>query len=255
MFRQLLPIFCFLAVGITLPTQGVESTPAKGAGAASFSDPTLAALQLKIRNVYDQASLARQNLPFEVFQKAMVGYLNLKSLGQLSQKPYLTIVDFSKSSREKRLWVVDLEKKSVLYHTLVAHGRNTGDEYARHFSNTSESYMSSLGFYVTAESYIGKHGLSLKLHGKDEKYNSNALSRAVVIHGADYVSENFIKQHGRLGRSFGCPALPADLNDKIVNLIKEGTCLYLHYPSKDYSSKYLDTRQAIRELLEEKLEI
>jgi hypothetical protein len=129
------------------------------------------------------------------------------------------------------MWVIDLEKNIVLFQTLVAHGRNTGEEYAKEFSNQAESFKSSIGFYATGEIYKGKHGLSLKLDGLEKGLNDNARKRAVVIHGADYVSESFIKQNKRLGRSQGCPAVPVEMNEKIINAIKDKSCLFLYHPS------------------------
>lgn len=141
------------------------------------------------------------------------------------------MVDFSLSSKENRLWVIDLNKNTILFQSLVAHGRNSGNEFADEFSNKPESHQSSLGLYLTGETYIGKHGYSLRLDGQEKGINSNARDRAIVIHGADYVSENFIKQHGRLGRSFGCPSLPNEVSKEIIDAIKDKSCLFVYYPS------------------------
>ena len=167
---------------------------------------------------------------FESFDMALEGFNYLKDKG-LIQKNILTIVDFSLSSNAKRLWVIDLEQNKVLFQTLVAHGRNTGEEFAKVFSNQAESFKSSVGFYATAEIYNGKHGLSLKLDGLQKGLNDKARERAVVMHGADYVSETFIKQHSRLGRSQGCPAVPVEMNQKIINVIKDKSCLFIYHPS------------------------
>jgi hypothetical protein len=131
----------------------------------------------------------------------------------------------------KRMWVIDLEKNTILFQTLVAHGRNTGEEFAKEFSNRAESYQSSIGFYATAEIYNGKHGKSLKLDGLEKGLNDKARERAVVVHGADYVSESFIKQNKRLGRSQGCPAVPVELNSKIIDVIKDKSCLFIYHPT------------------------
>jgi hypothetical protein len=127
-----------------------------------------------------------------------------------------------------------------LFNTLVAHGQGSGMDMAEKFSNTPNSNQSSLGFYVANETYTGKHGMSLRLDGMDEGYNTNARSRAVVVHGADYVSQSFVNQHGRLGRSWGCPALPRELTSAIINTIKGKTLLYIEGPSDTYSSSHLD---------------
>src|SRR5690606_35677015 len=123
----------------------------------------------------------------------------------------------------------------------VAHGKNSGVKYAEKFSNTPQSLQSSLGFYLTAESYYGKHGLSLRMDGQEMRSNSNARKRAVVLHPADYASPKFVERQGRLGRSFGCPAIPPKDHKSIVNLIKGGNCLFIYYPDKNYlsQSKYI----------------
>ncbi|RZM11499.1 MAG: murein L,D-transpeptidase catalytic domain family protein, partial [Pedobacter sp.] len=146
----------------------------------------------------------------------------------------LTLIDFSKSSNTKRLWIIDMATKTVLYNSLVSHGRNSGDEFATSFSNEGSSFKSSLGFYATGEIYQGKHGSSLRLDGLEKGINNNARSRGVVIHAADYVCDNFIKQHRRLGRSQGCPALPNNLTKEIITLIKDKSCLFIYHPSGSY---------------------
>ncbi|RFP67114.1 hypothetical protein D0N36_00280 [Hymenobacter lapidiphilus] len=203
----------------------------------------------KVHNLYRDLQVEQQGLTFEVFEKAMTGYLNLEKTDKLSDKKLLTVVDFSLPSTEKRLWVLDLENKQVKFHTLVAHGRNSGENMATTFSNENESNKSSLGFYVTEGEYVGKHGRSLKLAGVDEGYNTNALMRSVVMHGADYVSEEFIRQNGRLGRSLGCPALPMDQKDAIIESIGGQTAMFINGPDTRYSSKYLNQDVAMSTML------
>jgi hypothetical protein len=171
---------------------------------------------------------------FDIFQRAFAGYLALQQSGKLSSKKILTIMDFRKSANEKRMWIIDLEKRKVLFHSLAAHGRNTGNLFAKKFSNTPNSNQSSLGFYVTGQKYIGKHGISLKLHGVEKGINDLAEARAIVMHGANYVSESYIKKYGRLGRSFGCPAVPMGLHKEIIPLLAGGTCLFIFYPDAQY---------------------
>ncbi|WP_162127180.1 murein L,D-transpeptidase catalytic domain family protein [Flavobacterium phycosphaerae] len=186
--------------------------------------------------VYDRLnanSFAMPNL--ESFSEALEGFYALKNKG-IIQKDILTLIDFSKSANTKRLWVIDLKTNTILFNTLVAHGRNTGEEYAQAFSNAAESFKSSLGFYATGEIYNGKHGLSLKLDGLEKGINDNARERAVVVHGADYVSESFIKGNKRLGRSQGCPAIPVEMNEKIINVIKDKSCLFIFHPSRNINS-------------------
>lgn len=191
--------------------------------------------------VYDNLNSNNYTLPnLESFTEALRGFYLLKEKGLIT-KDVLTLIDFSLSSNEKRLWVIDLNTNTVLFHSLVAHGRNTGEEFATSFSNSPESYKSSLGFYATAEVYNGKHGKSLKLDGLERGINSNARERAVVIHGADYVSNSFIQNNRRLGRSLGCPAIPLELTDQIIETIKDKSCLFVYFPSNTYkvASKYL----------------
>jgi hypothetical protein len=173
-----------------------------------------------------------ENVPsLESFRIAYEGYENLKNQNKLENN-ILTIIDFSLSSNKKRLWVIDMESNVVLFHSLVAHGMNSGEEFATNFSNKSESHKSSLGFYLTGEIYQGKHGSSLKLDGIEKGINDNARERAIVIHGADYVSENFIKNNGRLGRSQGCPALPINITNNVISKIKNKSVLFIYHPSK-----------------------
>ena len=188
------------------------------------------AKNVSIYNQLDSNSFVMPN--FDCFNLALNGFHKLKEKG-LIQKNILTLVDFSLSSNTKRLWVIDLEKNIILFQTLVAHGRNTGEEFANEFSNQAESFKSSIGFYATGEIYNGKHGLSLKLDGLEKGLNDKARERQVVVHGADYVSESFIRQNKRLGRSQGCPALPVEMNEKIINVIKDKSCLFIYHPSKN----------------------
>jgi len=187
-----------------------------------------------IEEVYNKLHSANYNLPkLESFKKALEGFYKLKTQGVVS-KNIITLIDFSLSANTKRLWVIDLDTDTILCNSLVAHGRNTGDEYANSFSNAPESYKSSLGFYVTGEVYNGKHGKSLKLDGLEKGINDNARERAVVVHGADYVSDSFIRNNKRLGRSLGCPAVPLEITDELIRTIKDKSCLFIYYPSGSY---------------------
>ncbi len=172
----------------------------------------------------------------EAFNIALKGYYQLVSNDELLNKKYLTIVDMSLSSNTERFYVIDMETQQLVYKSLVAHGRNTGEEFAYNFSNKQSSYQTSLGFYTTAETYDGKRGFSMKLDGL-EYSNCNARDRGIIIHGADYVSHKFIEENGRLGRSLGCPSLPMDSFVEVVEMLKEGSCLFVYYPQKYYLSK------------------
>jgi hypothetical protein len=194
-----------------------------------------------LQNLYTKANLAAAGLDQMVFNKAVTGYYNLKNAGKLSsKKSIISIADMNMSSKTKRLWVIDLDKMEVLLNTWVAHGKNTGDDIATKFSNVNSSYQSSLGFYVTGEVYVGKHGRSLKLDGMDQGYNDNARERAIVIHGASYVGQGTIDALGRLGRSQGCPAVAPELSDKVINTIEGKTVLFINGADQKYTSKYLD---------------
>jgi hypothetical protein len=173
----------------------------------------------------------------EVLAYGIKGYFKLKSEGNISEGKPLTVIDFTLPSSEKRMWIIDMSDGEILHHGYVSHGRNSGDLMAQKFSNISSSYMSSLGFYFTAETYQGKHGYSLRLDGLEKGFNDKARERAIVIHGADYANENFIKQTGRLGRSLGCPALPQEIAGDIINLIKENSLLFIYGKDDDYLTK------------------
>lgn len=152
----------------------------------------------------------------------------------LVRKPYLTVIDYSQPSSKQRMWIFDLKREKLLMNTYVAHGQNSGMDYARHFSNTPSSKASSLGAYVTKNTYYGSNGLSLNLQGLEHGYNDNALSRRVVVHGAWYVEPSFIKQTGRAGRSWGCPAVAKSIASSLIRTIQGGTVVYAYYPDFVY---------------------
>jgi len=187
---------------------------------------------------YETIDFTGYNKPSkQAYITAINGFLKLKKSGQI-KKDILTIIDFSLSSNEKRLWIIDFNKDQVIYNNYVAHGRNSGNEFAKVFSNKPQSYMSSLGFYVTGNTYHGKHGLSLRLKGMEKGINDNALKRAIVMHSADYVSPNFIKKYGRLGRSYGCPSIPNEKDyPKVIQTLAEGSCLFIYHHREDYLLK------------------
>ena len=185
--------------------------------------------------IYKELQFTDEKLNFEVFEKAFLGFQNLKKSGKLQPTAnLLSVCDFSLSSNRKRLWVIDLDEKKILFNSLVAHGKGTGEEFAMSFSNTMDSHQSSLGFYITEQTYNGDNGSSMRLFGMDKGYNDAALERCIVMHGANYVSEDFIRAEKRLGRSWGCPAVPRDLAQPIINTIKNGTCLFVYYPDQNY---------------------
>ena len=161
--------------------------------------------------------------------------------GSVQAPATLTVIDYSKPSTEKRLWVFDMRTRAVLYEELVAHGSGTGDAMATSFSNEPETHKSSLGLFVTEGTYVGKNGYSLRLNGLDEGFNDRARERAIVMHGAPYVSEAFAQAQGRLGRSWGCPALREAVARQVIDLVKGGNLVFAYYPDAQWlkTSQYL----------------
>lgn len=185
-------------------------------------------------SVYNDTRLDQYGLSEEAFRYAWKGYEYLLEHNRITRCHYLTICDFSQSSSKKRLYIIDVENHKLVTHTYVAHGRNSGAEYATRFSNAPESLQSSLGFFITANTYTGKHGLSLRLNGVEPGYNDKALMRTIVIHGANYVNEARAKTGDFMGRSWGCPAVPEKEANSIITTIKNGTCLFIYHPGKNY---------------------
>ncbi|MBK7131664.1 MAG: murein L,D-transpeptidase catalytic domain family protein [Bacteroidales bacterium] len=171
-------------------------------------------------------------VPPDVFSSAIIGYRKIENN---KKKNILTIIDYSKPSDKDRFFVIDLDTKKLLFKCLVAHGKNSGEYIATSFSNQSGSLKSSLGFFLTAETYYGDNGYSLRLDGLEKGINDSARMRDIVIHGAGYVSQNFIAENGRLGRSWGCPALPLGLTKEIIDCISEGSCLFIYAADSLYS--------------------
>ena len=189
-------------------------------------------------------------LDFEPFRYAMIGYYTLRQEERLNDKEILSIIDFTKSSCLKRFYTVDLKELDFIYYSLVSHGRNTGEDMATKFSNECSSNSSSLGFYITGGTYMGRNGYSMRLVGDEKGWNDNMMRRAVVMHEASYVSEDFVKKYGRLGRSYGCPALPQGLSEKVINTIKNKSVIFAYYNDDNYlkASRYLDLDQLVEKM-------
>ena len=195
-------------------------------------------LEIAACDVYSKFKFNKwNNLRYDIFLKAYKGYLVMKSEGMISNSRYLTVMDFELSANQRRMWILDLQKYKLVIHELVSHGRNSGEEYARSFSNQPESFKSSLGFYVTGDNYMGKNDYSMRLHGVEEGFNDNAFERGIVMHAAEYVCAKFIGCHQRLGRSQGCPAVSPKINKWVINTIEGGSCLFIYYPDKQYLKK------------------
>lgn len=216
--------------------------------ATANQPPQFDTFRQAVLDQYHKIGLDRYLLDTAVFTTAYTGYLNLQADGK-TNRPILTIVDFNLPSTEYRMWIVDLDQDSLLLHTWSAHGEGSGREMATTFSNTPGSLQTSLGFYLTAEEYIGKNGRSLRIDGLDEGFNTNARRRYVVMHGADYVSQDTINALGYLGNSEGCPAVSHAVNHQVIDWVKGGSVLFITGPSADYRSVWLDRKKAERFLL------
>lgn len=188
-------------------------------------------------STYERMNLSSLGLSHQAFDYALCGLDKLRQTGRVISDRIISIVDFSKPSSEKRLFVIDLYDNRVLFHTYVAHGQGSGKEFARRFSNKPESYQSSLGFYVTSDTYQGSNGYSMKLEGLEKGINDKAADRAIVMHGAPYVDEALIRSQGYIGRSWGCPAVPEKLTRPIIETIKNGTMLFIYAPQDQYMKR------------------
>lgn len=188
----------------------------------------------KAVSIYQAAQLSLAGLSKEAFLVAWKGFEYLQEHNEITNKQYLTICDFSQPSCKKRLYIIDVEQEELIINTYVAHGRNSGNEVASRFSNRASSLQSSLGFYITGNTYTGKHGLSLRVEGVDPGFNDHAMERAIVIHGAAYIGDPRAKSGVMMGRSWGCPAVPANEVADIISTIKNGTCLFIYHPQKEY---------------------
>lgn len=221
---------------VLLVSLGFRGVPASERVAVEQSSDSL---QLISQRLYAQPEMAAEQLSYPVFEKALRGFFSLQTAGSIAN-PLLSIIDFSLPSSQERLWVFDLKNRRLLHSSLVAHGRNSGELFAENFSNKASSFQSSLGFYVTGDTYIGKHGLSLYLDGQEAGVNENARERYIVMHGAEYVSQEFVAQHGRLGRSLGCPAIPIADHERLINLLAGKSCLYIYHPQHQASKRLQD---------------
>ena len=187
-------------------------------------------------SMYKEMNLDSAGLNKEAFEYAYIGYARLRKRHLLHKATILSVCDFSQPSSEQRMYVIDIYNKKLLYRTFVAHGINSGNEYANSFSNRRNSWKSSLGFYITKQAYHGDNGLSLRIQGMDRGFNDMANHRNIVIHGAPYVSSRILKKYGVMGTTFGCPAIPEDMSSQIIPVIKKGSCFFIYYPSPRYLS-------------------
>ncbi len=240
MRKYVLGISGILSAAFCLTTMSLKPSTSKEGKSATRVLSKDSVYNKYVGDLYQSAHLKAAGLSLPVFEKALTGYYNLKSNGHLSQKDILTIADFDQSSTKKRLYIINLSTKKMLLNTWVAHGQRTGLDEAVKFSNVTDSFASSLGFYVTGEIYRGIHGRSLRLDGMDNGFNDNARSRSIVVHGANYVGEGTINALGRLGRSQGCPAVAPEVAEILINTISDKTVLFINKSIKNYTSKYLN---------------
>jgi L,D-transpeptidase catalytic domain len=217
-----------------IPSGQTNSSKTAVAVSSSFINPTTADVSSAL---YNNINLQQYGLSEEAFSYAYKGYQYLLAKKWISRSDYLTICDFSQPSRQKRLYLIDIANSKLVLNTYVAHGRKSGGEYATRFSNKPSSMQSSLGFYITQNTYTGEHGLSLKINGIDAGFNDKASRRHIVIHGASYIDENWLQHSSCMGRSYGCPAVPQNEIITIINTIKNGTCLFIYHPNRNYLLK------------------
>ncbi|HEV8287140.1 MAG TPA: murein L,D-transpeptidase catalytic domain family protein [Chitinophagaceae bacterium] len=227
-------LFAILASVIVVFAAAKKSSAKKKVNIISSSHITVAKKADNASVLFSELHLSEAGLNQSIFNSAVHGMQKLEDKGMIKDDNIITIVDFSQPSNKKRLYVVDLENKQVLFNTLVAHGKNTGALWAKSFSNKASSFKSSPGFYVTEDTYTGDNGYSLRLNGVEKNINDNALNRAIVMHGAPYVDQSAINSLGFLGRSWGCPAVPVAQHKAIINTIKGGTCLFIYSPDRNY---------------------
>jgi hypothetical protein len=198
---------------------GFGFVPAKAQPAPAVSQEQLSALRKQAPRI-----------PSQALQIALAALEHLKAAGAHVRTDVLMVIDYSKPSRERRLWVFDLPHAKLLFEEFVAHGRNSGDTRAVHFSNEPGSLMTALGLFLTADTYIGKHGLSLRLQGLERGINDNTMDRAIVIHAAEYVNEKLSRRTGRIGRSWGCPAVRPEISRRLIETVRGGALLLAYYP-------------------------
>ena len=216
-----------LPIALAKSATGSRFIPDASDSVRKVSSKTLASA----RSVYDSLRLDVAGLSRQAYDYALRGFDKLLAQGKLLNDSILTIADFSQPSRNKRLYIIDLKNQKVLFNTWVAHGKNSGLDRTVSYSNQHSSLQSSPGFYITRGTYFGSNGYSLRLDGMERGINDNAMERAIVMHGADYVSQSFINARGFIGRSWGCPAVSQREAAPIINTLKGGSCLFIYSPS------------------------
>lgn len=228
----------FLTSMITINSRGpVSKATENGQGSNIAIAGNVLTIDYWVDSLYNSMQLDGKGLSRSVFFAACKGYQFMLSQQSLIKDGILTICDFSQRSNQKRLYVLDLNEGKVLFNTYVSHGRNSGNDYASRFSNSNESHKTCLGFMRTAETYVGGNGYSMRLDGMENGFNSNARQRAIVMHGSNYVNAQRASNGTMMGRSYGCPAVPAAEARSIINTIKGGSCFFNYYPDKLYTQR------------------
>lgn len=239
-FKIILPLLLLVVIGFIFAAPASDFIYTKKSDTAiPVNDSASADTRESVNRysyLYEQMNLDSMGLSQEAFNYGLQGYTDMIAEGAVKNDQILTIVDFSLPSSKKRLFVIDVATGKLLFNTFVSHGRNSGKEMATEFSNDLNSFKSSLGFYVTGNTYSGEHGFSLRLEGQEAGINDNAYNRSIVMHAANYVNEKVIKAKGFIGRSLGCPAVPPSLHKAIINTIKDGSCLFMYSPDTYYIS-------------------
>lgn len=231
--RRIALLSCIFFCAFTAKTD-INTDPKKLPALLSENFASPAALHL-VDSLYSNIHLDEAGLNKQAFLNAYKGYEYLLLNNKLSNKDVLTICDYSQPSNQKRLYVIDLKNNTILYHTFVAHGHNSGADIASSFSNANSSNKSSLGFLVTAETYMGHNGYSMRFDGMERGINDNVRIRDVVMHGSKYVCAERANNGALMGRSWGCPAVPSTESTEIINTIKDGSCFYIYSPNAYYT--------------------
>jgi L,D-transpeptidase catalytic domain len=215
----------------------IEGEEGASSESGNFSESRNAEVKMVISEavmIYADMSLENTGLDEKAFEYAWRGYHNLLKKNMIRKKSVLSICDFSQSSCSKRMYVIDVRHRKLLYRTYVAHGQMSGEEYASSFSNEPDSYKSSLGFYITKRTYYGRNGLSLRIDGVDTGYNDMAGKRNIVLHGSSYTTDKYLANYGTLGTSLGCPAIPSAISPRIIRAVKNGSCIFIYHPTTAY---------------------
>ena len=238
----MLSVFPALVVSVTVAFGSgllAESPPRDASGTDPNSNTVSRHLEWRATNL--------AGLNARVFDMAFGAATCAVQSGDVGDARTLSVIDYSRPSTEKRLWVFDLSARTLLYRELVAHGQGSGENLATRFSNEPDTHRSSLGLFVTGDTYVGQNGYSLRLTGLDEGWNDRAQERAIVMHGAPYVSADFARAHGRIGRSWGCPALREGIAREVIDRVKGGGLVFVYYPDQDWldSSKYLKCERSL----------